>query len=446
MKKTILFLAASLLIGMASGAQEPSSPGDLQEQIDALKAQMDQTMREYEARIRALQAEVEGLKARLPTEEARAREEILPALPAAPPAANEMNPALSVIPDFTFSAGDDPRWRAGDPLQLRELELSFSARVDPYAQGLATVAFHRHAHSHELHERFESREHDEEVEEEHGWEVDVEEAYGLFPALPGGFSAKLGKFYADFGKENAMHTHTWYQADRPLALQLLLGGHGHGLNDVGLSVNRILPLPWTTDVTLEIGGGRNEDLFGGQRSDLTYLLAWRNYWDFTENANLEAQLSAMAGKNALEGTTRLGNVSLTYRYKPIRSRRESFIWRTEYLYKDQRARIEEGHGHEEQDPHEGPAPFAKQISRGAFSYVDWQFARGWFLGARADWVRYPGDLGSDKGGALALTWFPSEYQKLRLQVERYSYAGLGMRNAVVLEYGFSLGPHGAHPF
>jgi hypothetical protein len=434
MKRTILLLAASVLLGFASHAQEPNTPGDVQQQIDALKAQMDKTLQEYEARIRALQAELDALKASVRPQGGAGEAELLPPLPAAPPAANEMNPALSVIPDFTFSAGDDPRWRAADPLQLRELELSFSARVDPYAQGFATVAFHKHAHSHELEGRFGHHEHEQE-EEEHGWEVDVEEAYGLFPAVPGGFSVKLGKFYADFGKENAMHTHTWYQADRPLALQFLLGGHGHGLNDVGLSVNRILPLPWTSDVTLEVGGGRNEDLFSGQRSDLTYLLAWRNYWDFTENANLEAQISAMAGKNAWEGTTRLGNVSVTYRYKPVWSRRESIIWRTEYLYKDLRGRPEEEH-----------APLEKEISRGAFSYVDWQFARGWFLGARADWVEYPEDLGSDKGGALALTWFPSEYQKLRLQVERYSYAGLGMRNAVVLEYGFSLGPHGAHSF
>ena len=52
----------------------------------------------------------------------------------------------------------------------------------------------------------------------------------------------------------------------------------------------------------------------------------------------------------------------------------------------------------------------------------------------------------DRGGALLLTYFPSEYQKFRLQVERVSYAGIGNRNALVFEYGFAIGPHGAHPF
>jgi hypothetical protein len=79
--------------------------------------------------------------------------------------------------------------------------------------------------------------------------------------------------------------------------------------------------------------------------------------------------------------------------------------------------------------------------------VDWQFTRGWFVGARADYAEHPWEPSKhDAGGALVLTWFPSEFQKLRLQAERIDYDEYGPRNALVLEYIFAIGAHGTHPF
>jgi len=347
-----------------------------------------------------------------------------------------MNPAVSVIPDFTAMAGDDPAWTAGDPIQLRELELSFSASIDPFASAFATVALHKHGHSHDLEERFHAAhaDHEDHEEEGEGYEAEIEEAYAVFPGLPGGFSLKFGKFFSAFGKENQAHLHTWFQADRPLAFSLL---GGEGINEMGVSLNRLLPTPWASDVTVEITGGRDGSLFEGRRADLAYLVAWRNFWDCTDNANLEAQVSLMGGKNGERGTTRLGNLSFTYRYKPLASaKRESLLWRTEYVAKRFGSREE----------YDGEVHRLTDRSEGLFSYIDWQFARGWFIGLRGDWVDHEyADL-EDKGGALALTWFPSEFQKWRLQLQRTSYGGLGVRDALVLQYGFSLGPHGAHPF
>lgn len=439
----------ALAAALTSSAQTPAPEQDLASQVDQLREQIQIMRQEYQDRIQVLEAEVRALREGVaesaqtgpPRSPERDSEEVLPPAPVAPPASNAMNPAISVIPDMVASAGDDPRWRASDALSLREVEVSFSASIDPYARAFVALAAHQHGHSHELESRF-GHEHGE--EENHGYELDVEEGYALFPALPGGFSLKAGKFYASFGKENALHTHSWAQADRPWALQAVLGGEGHGLNDVGFSLNRLLPLPWASDVTLEVTGGRTEGSFDGSRSDLAYLAAWRNYWDLNERCNLEAQLSYMVGKNAAGRTTELGNASVTFRYRKASSRRESFLWRTEYLEKRYRSFGEE-HGHAELGG--GDVPTRRTlVTEGAFSYVDWQVARGWSFGARGDWVRFPREGMTDKGGALVLTWFPSEYQKLRLQAQRYSYAGLGMREAVVFEYGFSLGPHGAHPF
>jgi hypothetical protein len=196
-----------------------------------------------------------------------------------------------------------------------------------------------------------------------------------------------------------------------------------------------------SDVTVEVLGGRSEDLFGGRRSDLAYLVGWRHFWDLTEESSLEALLSGLGGKNATGGSTRLGNLSLTYRRRPLSDRHRGFLWRTEYMRKDSRLQASAETPGAPLTP-----PRWTERTEGLFSYVDWQVARGWSLGARADWVKYPGAGLRDRGGAVVLTWYPSEYQKLRLQVQRVDYAVLGPKNALVLEYGFSLGPHGAHPF
>ncbi|MEW6758574.1 MAG: hypothetical protein AB1347_10165 [Acidobacteriota bacterium] len=440
MRKTHLLPVACMALAVLTAPRAQTGPDEFERKLAALEGRMAELTAQYEAQIEALKKEVAALR-----EAATSGRQApgLPAAPAAPPAANLLNPSLSVIPDFTFSAGNDSRWTASDAAALRELELSFSASIDPYARAFASLALHKHGHSEALADRFGGERGHE--EEEHaaseGYTVDVEEAYAVFPGLPGGLTLKAGRFYAGFGKENAHHLHTWPQADRPLALNAVLGGEGHGLSDVGLGLTKILPTPWLSDITAEVLGGRSEDLFGGRRSDLAYLLAWRHFWDLSEESSVEALLSGLGGKNETGGATRLGNLSLTYRWRPLSNRHRALLWRTEYLRRDDGV-----HG-----PAADHAVSASPLrwterTEGLFSYVDWQVARGWSLGARADWVKYPGLGRRDQGGALVLTWYPSEYQKLRVQIQRVDYAVLGPKNALVVEYGFSLGPHGAHPF
>ena len=413
MRKLPVALAAAALATAALAQQAPPSAEDLQKQIQALKQQMQQMMQSYQSQIQSLQQQVQAPQARQaasqlataapPAPAPAPAEGSVPPIPAAPPSPALENPAISVLPDFTYSAGNDPYWKGQDALQVREVEVAFSSAIDPYATANVFLS----------------------LEDGH---LHAEEAYAAFPGLPGGWTMKLGKFYADFGKQNAMHTHTWFQADQPLALRTMLGDEG--LNDVGVSFSHLLPTPWMSDLTFEVTGARNDALFGGKRSDLSYLAAWRSFWDLTDNSSLEAQVSAAGGKNVTGHTTGLGNLAVTYRYKPLASgTRASFLWRTELIRENYR----------------GLDGLSR--STGAFSYVDWQFTRGWFAGLRADYAEHPqAPWLHDKGGALTLTYFPSEFQKFRLQLERVNYADVGLRNALVFEYGFAIGPHGAHPF
>ncbi len=408
MKAMTIALCALAVVGTGARAMAQSpTADDLQKQLQALQKQMQQVVQDYQSQVKKLQDQITALKAGQASAGAPAPVQgdqgSVPPIPAAPPSPALQNPAISVLPDFTYSGGNDPYWKSQDAFQVREVELAFSAAIDPFATANVFLS----------------------LENGH---LNAEEAYAAFPGLPGGFSMKVGKFYADFGKQNSMHTHMWFQADQPLALRTMLGDEG--FNDMGVSLNHLLPTPWMSDLTVEVSGGRNTDLFGGKRSDLSYNVAWRNFWDLTDNANLEAQLSLAGGKNATGHGTGLGNLSVTYRFKPLASgTRASFLWRTEVIRENYRAMD------------------GLTRSTGAFSYVDWQFTRGWFAGLRADYAEHPADPRMhDKGGALVLTYFPSEFQKFRLQYERINYAGLGLRNAVVFEYGFAIGPHGAHPF
>lgn len=408
--KITLCICACVALATAPRAQQPTAE-DLQKQILALQQQIQQMMRTYQGQIDALQHQVQQLQQGQQAQAAQAAavlppasaEGSVPPIPAAPPNPNVANPAISVLPDFTYSAGNDPYWKRQNAFQAREVELAFSAAIDPFATANIFLSLE-------------------------GGQTSPEEAYAAFTGLPGGWTLKLGKFKMDFGKQNNTHTHTWFQVDQPLALRTMLGDEG--LNDVGVSVSHLLPTPWMSDLTLEVQGGRNSLAFGGQRSDLSYLAAWRNFWDTSDNSSLEAQLSLAGGRNATGHGTGLGNLAVTYRYKPLASgTRASFLWRTEFIMEDYRGAD------------------GMNRSKGGFSYVDWQFTRGWFAGLRADYAEHQMDPRlHDTGGTLTLTFFPSEFQKLRLQYERTKYGDVGTRNAVVFEYAFAIGAHGAHPF
>lgn len=392
--------AVFLLCASAAGAQS-SPPAD--PRLEALEKRLEEVTSRYEEEIRLLKEEIAALRAAVEAPSPASSAVAAPRAPESSLWSNALNPSISLIPDFTFSAGNDPHWKEAEAANVREVEVAFSAVIDPYARASAALSL-----------------------EDGGFSA--EEVYAQFPALPGGISAKLGKFYLDFGKTNGQHLHTWFQSDKPLALRAFLGEEPFA--GTGLSLSRGVPTPWASDVTVEVTGGKNEGVFAGRRSDLAYLLAWRNYVDITEASNLEIQLSGVTGINAFDRRTTLGNLAVTYRRRAdLSDRFRSLLWRTEWIV----GRVEGADGVDR--------------AAGGFSFVDWQFRRGWYLGARADYTERPFEPGAhDQGGALVLTWYPSEYQKLRLQVQRNSYAGLGPKNGLVFEYGFSLGPHGAHPF
>ena len=327
---------------------------------------------------------------------------------AAPAAPNYFNPAIAVIGNFLGVAGTNSVENR-DSLEMRESEISFQAVVDPYGRADFFVA----------------------VTNE---EVELEEGFITFTSLPADLLVKVGKFKAQIGKVNLMHTHLLPWVDVPLPNENLIGGE-EGWNDSGVSVARLFPLPGDTfsELTLQVFRGKSEGLFEApSRSDLAYLGHYRAYRDFGDDHNVELGATWGRGSNGAteDAETTLENLHLVYRWKPLTGRPyRQFILRSELT----RSRREQ--------------PEGRQSARGFFVGADYRLSRRWWAGGRYEFADRADDASArDRGEAVTLTFWPSEFSQLRAEGRRRRYAGGVTANELLVQLQFSIGAHGAHPF
>ncbi len=327
-------------------------------------------------------------------------------------AAKALNPDISMIGDFIGVAGGNSI-QPSPALQMHESEIGMQAIIDPYARGDFFLSFGETG-------------------------VTLEEGYITFTALPASFVARVGKMRSSFGKVNMMHNHVLPWVDRPLVTNSLVGGED-GIDDAGVSVERIIPFPKgiflsATGQIFRGDSGEGDQLVfqSSQKSDVSTVAHLRGYKDLTESTNFDLGLSYARGHNEL-GTnfiTSLYGVDATVRWKPLRRAiYHSFVGRSEFIW-SQRQQL----------------PF-EQRAFGMYASGEYQFHRRWFLGGRYDWSDRPREANlTDKGGSAILTYWPSEFSQIRGQYRFTDYAGGHKANEVLLQAIFSLGAHGAHPF
>jgi hypothetical protein len=318
------------------------------------------------------------------------------------------NPAMAVIGNFLATAGKN-RVEDRPSLEMHESEISLQAIVDPYARADFFVSISNEG-------------------------VELEEGYITFTHLPADFLVKVGKFKAQFGKVNTLHAHVLPWADVPLPLVNLLGGE-EGWNDAGVSVARLFPLPGDTfsELTLQLFRGESENLFEAPtKSDLSYLGQYRVYRDIGDDHNLELGATWGRGHNGVtdDSETTLENVHLVYRWRPLSGTRyQTLIVRSELV-----------RSHREQED-------GKQKATGFFVGADYRFAQRWWAGGRYEFSDHANDASQrDRGGAVTLTFWPSEFSQLRGELRRRRYAGGITANEAIVQLQFSIGAHGAHPF
>jgi hypothetical protein len=448
-----IFLLAPALACLLTG---PVPAQDNSELLNRMKA--------MEERIQALETEVATLKAQqaavqpaavppapgAPAPAAIAGQVPPPAAPAVPEAgppvaapqlggagaaaAKVLNPDISVIGDFIGGAGN-PANRYTPSFEMHESEVGYQAIIDPYARGDFFFTFGEQG-------------------------VDLEEGYITFTALPGALQLKVGKMRAAFGKVNTMHNHVLPWTDRPLVTQNLVGGED-GIDDGGLSISRILPAPKGIflEGTAQVYRGDTLNVFAAaKRSDVSTVEHLRFYRDLSESTNIDLGGSFARGHSPFgNGWNQLYGIDATLRWKPLqRAIYHSFVARSELVW----ARTVAGPG--------VVTPF------GYFVSGEYQLRRRWFLGARfdrsergmclptdpsttppeglcradglpveaANWNR----LLRDTGGSLLMTYWPSEFSQIRGQLRRTRYGEGLTANEFLLQFLFSLGAHGAHPF
>lgn len=505
--KTCVGVASALSLSLwpLAAQEKPAELEQLKQQLQKVQEQLDQTVQHQRQQIEQLQKQIERLEtppagsaAAPPTAPARAGWQ-----PTDPIRLGDRNAYLDIGLVGTFAAGgstaDDieggTQLGAHDPNQrgftVQGLEATFAGAVDPYFRGNANVLFSLDAAG----ESF--------LELEEGWlesialpgnlKVRGGQIYTEFGRLnPTHIHAwdfvdsplVNGRFLGGDGLRNPGAWVSWL-TPTPFYSELFVnvqnsgggtaasfrgGGHHHGEEaEAGL------PFAY-----------RHADNDRGVRHFTDLLLAPRYVaaFELTDAQTLLFGASAAFGPNNVGGEdagdprTQLYGVDLTWKWKPAnQSGGFPFVsWQTEAMWRRTEAGAfdwdEDGDGlvsdGEVEDLDTGaPATLDAETLNdfGFYTQVVYGFRKGWTAGLRYDWLdrdsgRYERRNLALEGEALgrdplrnsrwrlspALTWYPSEFSKVRLQYNFDDRRDIGTDHSVWLQFEFILGAHAAHKF
>jgi hypothetical protein len=348
-----------------------------------------------------------------------------------------------------IEVGDhDPQQRG---FNARNIELAFDGAVDPYFEGFANIVF--------------------KLDNDNETSVEVEEAFMQTTNLPFNLQLKGGQFFAAFGRLNPTHPHTWDFADTPLVNGLFLGPDG--LRGVGAQASWTLPLPWYSQLIFASQNGRGSTGFSFRNpgdngmffdrittdrearglQDFVWIPRFENSFNLSETQTVLAGVSGAFGSNetGANSRTQIYGADLLYKWKSARAEGGfPFVkWQTEFMYR----RFEAGHGADDS------FPVAETFHDwGLYSQVLWGFKKGWVVGIRGDYVHmqnseFTDDLDRQSRSRISanLTWYPTEFSKLRLQynhdfLEENFFLSERQVDSLFLQFEFILGSHGAHKF
>jgi hypothetical protein len=465
------------------GAQPP--PDD---PVAALRAELDELRRQYEERLEALdrrltelEAENAALREAAATEPPPSEPPTAAVAPAEPPggeppataiAAAEPTAASAPAP-LTLASGAagknflnlslDGLVAAGsstaeevealqtgghDPAQrgftLQNLEVVFESAVDPYFRGQANVIL--------------------QITPEGETLVELEEAFATTSSLPHGLQVKGGQFLTEFGRLNPTHPHSWDFVDQPLVNGRFFGPDG--LRSVGARLSWLMPTDFYSEalVALQNSHGETlssfrslpgETLFGrdivetgvSTVSDLLVVPRYTTSFDLSDTQTLLLGASAALGPNGTgdSNRSRIYGVDAFWKWKsPTAFRGFPFL------------KLQGELMHREVSTAAAPEQeLAAETFRdwGGYLQLNWGYRPGHVVGLRLDNV--DGDLGNPEQPGLArrfrlspvLTWFPTEYSKLRLQYN-FDHGDALERDehSLWLQLEYLLGAHAAHKF
>jgi hypothetical protein len=390
----------------------------------------------------------------------------------------------SDIEGGTQLGGHDPNQRG---FTVQGVEAAFSGAVDPYFRGMANVLFSINAEG----ESF----------------LELEEAYMETISLPGNLQVRGGQFLTAFGRHNPMHPHAWAFVDTPLVNARFLGPDG--MRNPGAQLSWLMPTPFYSELFLAVQDShgataasfrsaghvhsgeeeeaevpfafRHPDNDRGLKhvDDLMFAPRYAISFDVTDEQTLLLGTSAAFGPNSRGGDnggdteTQIYGVDFTWKWKPTKHQAGfPFVaWQTEAMWRkydvgefnwadeDEGQIIDVGTG--------APARLSGETLNdyGFYTQLLYGFRPRWVAGLRLDYVK--GDQGNYERLNLTLdgeplgrdleraerwrlspnlTWFPTEFSKLRLQYDYDDRKGIGEDHSAWLQFEFILGAHAAHKF
>ena len=389
--------------------------------------------------------------------------------------ASQFNPALSLGIDTigsykshrqAFNPGDGTAGTrdAGQPINntrpagadfnLRSAELFISADVDPFTRAYATINASADAANN-----------DEAI-------LSVEEAAIVTTRLPYNLTVRGGRFFADFGVLPHRHDHDLPFVDRPPSLATFVGGEAQ---TNGVEVSWLAPTPFFLRASGTVGNKLGADFRDGVSDvnsrpikGLTYMGRLQTYFDINDDNNVELGGSIAETPNAEDVTNsgrferRLVGMDFKYRWYPLGyGVRQSLTVAGELL-----------HDLGEADPvNGGPRRdiFGNAVRQGAWGgyvYAEYRLSKQWRPGVRFDYFQLQsepllvtnpftlqpastlnatGHRTDNRTWTAYLTWFPSEFQRLRLQYNRSDRGNAQDANEFFLQWTAFLGSH-SHGF
>jgi hypothetical protein len=173
----------------------------------------------------------------------------------------------------------------------------------------------------------------------------------------------------------------------------------------------------------------------------------------SETQTVLAGVSGAFGSNetGANSRTQIYGADLLYKWKSARAEGGfPFVkWQTEFMYRH----FEAGNGANDS------FPVAETFHDwGLYSQVLWGFKKGWVVGIRGDYVHmqnseFTDDLDRQSRWRISanLTWYPTEFSKIRLQynqdfLEKNFFLSTRQVESIFLQWEFILGAHGAHKF
>lgn len=335
-----------------------------------------------------------------------------------------LNPEISVTGDLVGSFSSPEEGDSQVTAVPREFEFSFQSALDPFSGTKIFVTREEEIEIAGLEDVLapagaEESESDESDEEHGGFEL--EEAYVYWVGLPVGL--KAGKFRHEIGLFNRWHTHALFEVERPLATVAFLGEDGLIQTGASLALPSFGVGPATQTAWFEVAVADNALFDGG--TDFSYLGRVQSFLDLSPSTYLQFGANGLFGRNDdVSLDSRLFSVDVAFRWAPPgRSLYRELTLKGEWYW------AEKDFGDIE------------RTGNGGYAQANLRLDRRWIAGLRADYLNNFGEERSAFQLVPSLTWWQSEWLRLRLQYNFLKPEWAGGNHSLLLQTVWSIGPH-----